>query len=507
MADSSSARSIEECSSTSEEQRNPISASKGSPKSPQNSSPELVSISDSSIPIVFFDVETSVPSRAGQGYALLEFGAILVCPQRLVELGSYSTLIRPQDVSVISPASLRCNGITQESVASAPEFGQVAGRIHEILHGRIWAGHNILRFDCLRIREAFDLIGHPAPEPAGTIDSLRLLTQRFGKRAGNMKMATLANYFGLGKQKHRSLDDVRMNLEVLKSCATVLFLESSLMESNLPVKSPLTVSSKKTVSRIMMNVIASTPSDSPSSREYNSPEIQDSSTLPALVNDLTPLIARMNLDSDSAVIREEPSTSQDSNPNSRFLEPDMVLSSDLRTVTVNSGQNGKKVIIMHKDIALQLFCKGLKVLFGVNTKFKDYAGRPKLSIVVNAPLNVCSLLDLCDDLAQETVLESGSNSEWRAVIKRAGPSGFPTFRLQIPSVENGDVDNYSTEIHQREASGSTRKLVFSKVDVEELQSLFSPGMVIDAYFSLKVYDYQQNSGIRLMAQRLIIHPH
>ncbi|XP_078447787.1 protein NEN1-like isoform X2 [Wolffia australiana] len=477
MADSSSARSIEECSSTSEEQRNPISASKGSPKSPQNSSPELVSISDSSIPIVFFDVETSVPSRAGQGYALLEFGAILVCPQRLVELGSYSTLIRPQDVSVISPASLRCNGITQESVASAPEFGQVAGRIHEILHGRIWAGHNILRFDCLRIREAFDLIGHPAPEPAGTIDSLRLLTQRFGKRAGNMKMATLANYFGLGKQKHRSLDDVRMNLEVLKSCATVLFLESSLMESNLPVKSPLTVSSKKTVSRIMMNVIASTPSDSPSSREYNSPEIQDSSTLPALVNDLTPLIARMNLDSDSAVIREEPSTSQDSNPNSRFLEPDM------------------------------LFCKGLKVLFGVNTKFKDYAGRPKLSIVVNAPLNVCSLLDLCDDLAQETVLESGSNSEWRAVIKRAGPSGFPTFRLQIPSVENGDVDNYSTEIHQREASGSTRKLVFSKVDVEELQSLFSPGMVIDAYFSLKVYDYQQNSGIRLMAQRLIIHPH
>ncbi|TYG43695.1 hypothetical protein ES288_D11G038700v1 [Gossypium darwinii] len=43
-----------------------------------------------------------------------------------------------------------------------------------------------------------------------------------------MKMETLANYFGLGKQTHRSLDDVRMNLEVLKYCATVLFLESSL---------------------------------------------------------------------------------------------------------------------------------------------------------------------------------------------------------------------------------------------------------------------------------------
>ncbi|XP_076948901.1 protein NEN4-like [Bidens hawaiensis] len=43
-----------------------------------------------------------------------------------------------------------------------------------------------------------------------------------------MKMASLANYFGLGEQKHRSLDDVRMNLEVVKHCATVLFLESTL---------------------------------------------------------------------------------------------------------------------------------------------------------------------------------------------------------------------------------------------------------------------------------------
>ncbi|KDO55487.1 hypothetical protein CISIN_1g0236272mg, partial [Citrus sinensis] len=41
-------------------------------------------------------------------------------------------------------------------------------------------------------------------------------------------LASLATYFGLGQQTHRSLDDVRMNLEVLKYCATVLFLESGL---------------------------------------------------------------------------------------------------------------------------------------------------------------------------------------------------------------------------------------------------------------------------------------
>lgn len=54
--------------------------------------------------------------------------------------------------------------------------------------GKVWAGHNILRFDCLRIREAFEAVGRPAPEPVGTIDSLRLLSQRFGKRAGDMKV-------------------------------------------------------------------------------------------------------------------------------------------------------------------------------------------------------------------------------------------------------------------------------------------------------------------------------
>ncbi|AQK79220.1 hypothetical protein ZEAMMB73_Zm00001d035554 [Zea mays] len=37
-------------------------------------------------------------------------------------------------------------------------------------------------------------------------------------------LASLANYFGLGKQRHRSLDDVKMNIDVLKNCATVLFL-------------------------------------------------------------------------------------------------------------------------------------------------------------------------------------------------------------------------------------------------------------------------------------------
>nr|GEX46148.1 zinc finger, CCHC-type [Tanacetum cinerariifolium] len=95
------------------------------------------------------------------------------------------------------------------TVSEAPSFEEVADKIFEILN-------------------AFEEIGRPAPEPVALIDSLWVLSEKFGKRAGNMKMASLASYFGLGEQKHRSLDDARMNLEVVKHCATVLFLESAL---------------------------------------------------------------------------------------------------------------------------------------------------------------------------------------------------------------------------------------------------------------------------------------
>ncbi|KAF3962621.1 hypothetical protein CMV_012890 [Castanea mollissima] len=175
--------------------------------------------------IAFFDLETT---GSDQRIALLEFGAIVVCPEKLVELDSYTTLVRPADLSLISTLKPRSNGITPDAVAFAPTFLQISDRVYDLLHGRIWAGHNIRRFDCEIIREAFAEIGKPAPEPKGTIDSLQLLTQKFGSRAGDMKMATLATYFGLGQQTHRSLDDVRMNLEVLKHCAAVLLLESSI---------------------------------------------------------------------------------------------------------------------------------------------------------------------------------------------------------------------------------------------------------------------------------------
>ncbi|XP_074590473.1 protein NEN1-like [Curcuma longa] len=432
--------------------------------------------------IAFFDVETTVPIRPGERFALLEFGAILVCARRLVEVGCYSTLIRPADLAAISPVSVRCNGITPDTVSAAPTFRDVADRVFDVLDGRVWAGHNIVRFDCARIREAFEELGRPPPEPKNIIDTLPLLTQKFGRRAGDMKMASLATYFGLGKQRHRSLDDVRMNLEVLKCCAAVLFLEV-----NIPNVFPLD------------NLVLT---DTPSRTEtYENASCSHQQT-PGLPSDEF---------TDQQTNRHIPSSycdricttvrTENSNSYAGFLEADQVLPDKIRAPTVQSFQ---KAVLLYGDCPLQLSCMGMKIHFGVSQKFTDYAGRPKLSIVVDAPHNLCKILDICDQVAQASSQNSGSNSQWRPVLKRHGYSNTFTIRLHIPTVANGDGAIYSTEMYHKDPSGNMQKLVFSRPDAAELESIFVPGTTIDAYFITDLYDFQQNAGIKLVARRLVV---
>ncbi|KAM1398045.1 hypothetical protein ACFX2I_015553 [Malus domestica] len=504
----------------------------------------MASRSEDRFEIAFFDVETTVPTRPGQGFTILEFGSILVCPRKLVELESYSTLIRPADLSAINSLSVRSNGITRDAVIAAPSFQDVADTIYDILHERIWAGHNILRFDCYRIREAFARIGRPAPEPKGTIDSLALLTQRFGRRAGNMKMASLATYFGIGQQTHRSLDDVRMNLEVLKYCATVLLLESSLpdiftenswVSPNATTRSRSDGKSSAEGSRINMNtehenrqMLSSTNQITGENHPITSLRTKDTEEVSNLIEssaaqpdpfDMGPLndevmkelnqpdIAMIELPVKESVESSSPfAASGSSNGTMKFLQPDEISIPSICASLVPLYRGSQRIKLLHEDVSLQLCCRHMKLRFGINGKFFDHAGRPRLNIVCYASQNLCKVLDACDGIAQKLSMDSGSSSEWRpVVIRKEGFNNYPTVRLHIQTAVCGDIAIYATEIYQKEPSGAEERLVFTKFDASALSTLFKPQTFMDAFFSLDPYDFQQSAGIRLVAKKLILH--
>ncbi|XP_048330016.2 protein NEN1 [Ziziphus jujuba] len=484
--------------------------------------------------IAFFDVETTVPTRPGQGFTIIEFGAILVCPRKLEELESYSTLVRPAHLSLISSLSVRCNGITRDAVISAPSFLEIADRVYDILQGRIWAGHNIIKFDCARIRDAFADIGRPAPEPKGMIDSLALLTQRFGRRAGDMKMATLATYFGLGQQTHRSLDDVRMNLEVLKYCATVLFLESSLpnvlttnswvspnaitrsrsnwksspeaagtnrntSSSNLSSGNAITSSSKDQGEAIDM----AEPSSTSRPETFNMTQLRHE--IPAECHQPNVSMEEKSI-SESSEIPSSTAVYEGCDSSTVFLGPDAVFIPSISASLVPLYRGTQRIKLLHKDIALQLCCHHLKVRFGINARFTDNAGRPRLNFVVDVPQSLSRVLDSCDDIARKFYLDCGGNSDWRPLVTRKdGYVNYPTVRLHILTAVCGQIAIYATEIYQKECSGSVQRRAFSKFDASELMSLFPKGTFVDAFFSLESYDYQQSAGLRLVAKKLIIH--
>lgn len=154
---------------------------------------------DSIFPLVFLDTETTglYPSKS----EIVEVSAIKF-DQGMVPVSCFTTFCKPR--KPIPEEATAINHITDDMVAGAPEFRQIAQALTEFLQGCNIAGHN-LDFD---LRFVF---AHGADLPTGkrfydTLDLAHLTISKGDIR--NYKLDTLCSYYGISrKQAHRSLSD------------------------------------------------------------------------------------------------------------------------------------------------------------------------------------------------------------------------------------------------------------------------------------------------------------
>jgi DNA polymerase III epsilon subunit-like protein len=186
--------------------------------------------------MIFFDIETTGTANS----EVIEFGAIIVDKFTYKEIKRYTRLIKPY--GKISYYAGLIHNITYNMLNDQPRFKQLAAEIYDLMHGRIWVGHSINSADIPILIKAFKAVEHSFPIEHGRIDTLPLIRKKFGKRAGDLKMATLGKYFGLGIEKHRALDDSIMTFEVLK-CISL----SHMLECEMPTVFPTFVEEVKTI--------------------------------------------------------------------------------------------------------------------------------------------------------------------------------------------------------------------------------------------------------------------
>jgi DNA polymerase-3 subunit epsilon len=155
---------------------------------------------------VVVDVETT--GGRGENHRVTEIGAVKVRDGQVVD--RFQTLLNPQ--RPIPAGITRLTGISQEMVANAPYFADVADDFDAFLDNSIFVAHNV-EFDYGFIAGEFARIGRPFRFPKlCTCASMRKLYP--GHRS--YSLASLARAYDIPlKQHHRAMCDAEAAAELL----------------------------------------------------------------------------------------------------------------------------------------------------------------------------------------------------------------------------------------------------------------------------------------------------
>ena len=126
----------------------------------------------------------------------------------------WSSLVDPGVGEGVDPGPVDVHGLTPEKLAGAPSFGQLAGRVAELVAGRVVVAHNA-PFDWGFLAAEAKRVGSTLPtrQRLGTVELSRVLQTP----SDNFSLAALCSYWGVPQASpHDAEDDVRVLVEVLR---------------------------------------------------------------------------------------------------------------------------------------------------------------------------------------------------------------------------------------------------------------------------------------------------
>lgn len=165
------------------------------------------------------DVETTGGNARWE--RITEIAIVLHDGQAVVD--TFATLINPERSIPWNITQL--TGITDEMVANAPRFFEVARRIVEMTEGAVFVAHNA-QFDYAFVREEFNRLGYLYTRKQ--LCTVRLARKVFPGLPG-YSLSKLKSHFGIAVERsHRALDDTLATVHIFEHILAARDGESSL---------------------------------------------------------------------------------------------------------------------------------------------------------------------------------------------------------------------------------------------------------------------------------------
>ena len=146
---------------------------------------------------VVFDFETT--GTMPQEDKITEIGAVKIVDGKIIE--RFATMVNPE--RKIPEVVVELTGITDDMVANAPKFEEVAGDFYKFCHGAILIAHN-LSFDYAFLKNMSKPLNYVySNRGIDTLSMARLLLPNLGHH----KLNNICEYFGIELVHHRAYND------------------------------------------------------------------------------------------------------------------------------------------------------------------------------------------------------------------------------------------------------------------------------------------------------------